>query len=180
VLAATSLPEREAIVRIAATAAIAAFALCAVALVFHSTAQSATGMSAMQYYVGSWSCTGGTPGKTQVHAALTFTINGGLMRQWVVVPVQTGQKTPYYQSVASTYDAKHGRYVDVGMDNSGGWGVTYVTLNGNTERGVDHVTSDGKLGHDTTVRVNNSTFTYTGYPTLTSTMANFKATCHRS
>lgn len=161
-------------------AAIAAFVLCAVALAFHSTAQSATGMSAMQYYVGSWTCTGGAPGKTPVHATLTFTLDNGLLREWVVVPVQTGQKTPYDGGELRTYDATHHRYAAVSMNNDGSWGVTYVTLNGNIETGIDHVTQDGKLGRGVTNRVSNTTFTYTGYPTLTSAKADFKASCHRS
>jgi hypothetical protein len=176
-LMAASMPERSLIVR---TAATAAFVLCAVALALHSTAQSATGMSAMQYYVGSWACTGGTPGKMQVHATINYTLDNGLLRQWTVVPAQSGMKTPYAQSASMTYDAKHNRYVSVGIDSGGGWDVTYVTINGNVETGIDHVTQDGKLGHGVTHRVNNSTFTYTGYPTLTSTTADFEATCHRS
>jgi len=157
-----------------------AFVLCAIALAFQSTAQSATGMSGMQYYVGNWSCMGGQPKKAPVRATISYAMDGGLMREWIVAPAQKGMKTPYYESVATTYDAKHNRYVEAGMDNTGGWGVTYVTLSGDTETGVDHATADGKLGHSITHRVNNTTFTFTGYPTLTSTIANFQATCHRS
>lgn len=133
----------------------------------------------MQYYVGSWACTGGMPGKAQNHATLSYTMDDGMLREWIVVPVQSGQKTPFGQELLTTYDASHGRFVQVYMDSAGEWGVTYVTLNGNTETGVDHATSSGHLGHGMTKRMG-STFTYTGYPTLTSTTPNFKATCHRT
>jgi hypothetical protein len=176
-LTATSLPEREAIVRIAA---IAAFVLCAVALAFHSTAKSATGMSAMQYYVGSWTCRGGNVSKPPVHATLRLTLANDILNEWVTVPVQTGMTTAINESILTAYDAKNNRYVSVDLHNNARWGVTYATLDGNTETDVDHATWDGKLGHGVVDRVNNSTFTVTAYPTLTSTKADFKATCHRS
>lgn len=72
------------------------------------------------------------------------------------------------------------RYVGVRMYNSGHWQVWYATLNGTTETDVDHATWNGKLSRSVTNYVNNSTFTATVYPALTSTKADFKATCHRS
>jgi hypothetical protein len=169
--------KREAIVRIAA---ISAFAACVAAFALNSTAQSATGMSAMQYYVGSWSCTGGAPGKTQSRASITYTLDNGVLRGWVAVPAQTGMKTPYNQEAVMTYDAKNHRYVQVSMDSQGFWTVSYIMLNGNRESGTDHAVSSGHPGHSTTDRVSNSTFTFLGYPTLTSTKPDFGGTCHRS
>ena len=161
-------------------AAIAAFVLCAVALALHSTAQSATGMSAMQYYVGSWSCTGTEVGKSPAHATLHYTLDSGILTEWIRVPVQNGMKTAFSETVTTAYDAKDNRYVEAYVHDNGEWGVSYFTFNGNMERDVDHAAWDGKLGHSVTNRVSNSTFTVIAYPTLTSTKADFRATCHRS
>ncbi len=78
------------------------------------------------------------------------------------------------------YDSKKGRYVSTNLDNGGGWSAGYYTLSGNTEHWTDSAADTGKLGRSTTVRTNDNTFTSVGYPTMTSTKVNFKATCRRS
>jgi hypothetical protein len=143
------------------------------ALSFTLPARSATGMAAMQYYVGTWSCTGGTIGKPPGHATLTYTMNGNVLQDWIRAP------KGYVQSSALTYDSKNGRYVNAGVANSTNWFVSYTTLSGNTETTFDHASS-GTLQHGITVRTSSTTFTYTGFPTLSAAKPNFKASCQKS
>lgn len=140
-----------------------------------------TGMAAMQYYVGTWSCQAGPIGSPPNTATATFTIDSGVMRQWVLVPAQGKMKSPYVLSIATTYDAKNGRYVEALLDNGANWTVSFAQpWTGNTEQWTDQSSSDGKLGHSQTVRTDQNSFTFTGYPTVTSTTPVFQGTCNRS
>ncbi len=159
-----------------------AFALAVLAAIASApiAAQSATGMAAMQYYVGNWTCAGGTPGQPPSKATLTYTLEGDVLRQWVVVAAQGKMTSPYMLSIAITYDSKNGRYVQTGLDNTASWWISYAKpWSGSTEMWADHANSTGKLGHGTAVRAQNS-YTYTGYETMTATKPNFKITCTRS
>ncbi|HZV77209.1 MAG TPA: hypothetical protein VFF63_05605 [Candidatus Babeliales bacterium] len=143
-------------------------------------ARPASGSAALQYYVGSWSCTGGPIGQTPVKAAVTYTLDDGVMREWVTISPQGKMKKPYVLSIATTYDAKNGRYVQDGVDSDAAWFVSFAKpWSGNTEQWADHTTSSGKLGHGQTVRSQNS-FVYTGYPSLTATKPDFHVACQRS
>jgi hypothetical protein len=154
-------------------AAILVIATATLALTFVLPARSATGMSAMQYYVGTWSCTGGTIGKKPLHATINYTMDGKVLQSWIHV------SDGYVQSDSLTYDSKNDRYVSAGVANDNTWFVSYVTLNGNTETSADHANSSGKLRRGTTVRTNTS-FTFTGYPAMSGGKADFKATCQKS
>ena len=139
------------------------------------------GMAAMQYYVGAWSCTAGNVGQPLVKATATFTIDSGLMHQSVVVPAQGKMTKPYVLSIATSYDAKNGRYVETQLDNMGGWSVSSAKpWTGNTEQWTDQSSSTGKLGHGQTVRTNHNSFAFMGYHSMTSMKPNFKGTCTRS
>jgi hypothetical protein len=155
-------------------AALIAFVATSLALAVALPARSATGMAAMQYYVGSWSCTGGTIGKKMLHASLKYTMDGDILQNWIHV------SDGYVQSGSISYDSKNDRYVNAGVANDNTWFVNYMTLSGNTETSVDHATADGKLGHGVTVRTSNTSFTYTGYPTVSGGNPNFKASCQKS
>lgn len=160
-----------------------ALALCAFAVAFAAPAgaQPATGMAAMQYYVGTWSCTGGPVGPPSQKATVTYNLDAGVMRQWVDVPPQGKMKTPFAVSSATTYDAKKGRYVSAALDTSSAWGVSVAKpWTSSTERWTDIATNDGKLGHGILVRTDENDFTYTGYPTMTGTKPNFKVACKKS
>ena len=63
----------------------AAFAFIAARLTLTVTlpARSATGMEAMKYYVGTWSCTGGRIGKQPFHFTLRYAMNGGILQSWL-------------------------------------------------------------------------------------------------
>jgi hypothetical protein len=165
------LVKKEALVKIAALFALAAASL---ALVVALPARSATGMEAMQYYVGTWSCTGGVVGKPPGHATLKYTMNGDVLQTWIQAP------KGYVQSSATSYDSKNGHYVGTGVANDSTWFVSYTTISGNTETSVDHANDSGKLGHGVTVRNGSTNFTYTGYPTVSGGKPDFKATCEKS
>lgn len=150
-----------------------AIGAAALSLIFTLPARSATGMAALQYYVGTWSCTGGTIGKPPGQATLTYTMNGDVLQVWIKAP------KGYVQSSSRTYDSKNNRYVDAGVANNNNWFVTYITLSGNTETSIDHA-GNGTLGHGTTVRTSSSAFTYTGYPTLAAVKPDFKVACRKS
>ncbi len=142
-------------------------------------AQQAGGMNAMGYYVGTWACVGGPLAQPPVHATVVFAMNGSVLNSSVSVPQQTGMKTPYNQTSATSYDGK-GRYLQTSMDSQGYWGVSSApTLTGNTEKWTDLTTSDSKPGHGDVVRTDNDHYTYTGYPTPTGTTPNFKVSCQR-
>ena len=158
-----------------------AFSVLALAFAAPAGAQTPAGMGAMQYYVGTWSCTGGPVGPPAQKATLTYTLDSGIMRQLVVVPVQGKMTKPYALSSDTTYDAKKGRFVSTANDSGASWGVSVAKpWTGNTEQWTDIANSDGKLGHGKVVRTDKDDFDYIGYPTSTGTKPNFKVTCKRS
>jgi hypothetical protein len=157
---------------------LAAFILTLVA-VAPASAQQAGGMSAMGYYVGTWTCVGGPVGLPPATATVTDVMNGGVMNGSVSIPVQAGMKVPYSASLVTSYDGK-GRYIQTFLDDHGIWSVSYApTWTGNTEQWTDLTTSDSKLGHGEAVRTDNDHYTYTGFGTPTGTTPNFKIACQR-
>ena len=135
----------------------------------------------MQYYVGAWSCVAGTIGRPPVKATATYSLDSGVMREWVVVPAQQKMKRAYSISFAVTYDPKHRRYVQTTLDNDASWSISYAKpWTGNTEQWTDQSNDEGKPTRNQTVRTNANSFTFTGYPSLTATKPNFKGTCNRT
>ena len=161
------------------TLALSALALAVI--IVPAGAQAATGMAAMQYYVGTWSCSAGNVGQTPSKATATYALDSGVLQGSVLVPAQGKMTKPYAFSAATSYDSKSGRYVQTSLDNQSVWSVSYAKpWTGNTEMWMDHASSTGKLTHGTTVRTNATSFSFAGYPTLTSTTPNFKGSCTRS
>jgi len=155
------------------------FVLAAISTV-PAGAQSA-GMTAMQYYVGSWTCTGGPIGQKPVTANVTYTIDNGVMREWVMVAAQGKMKKPYVLSNATTYDTKNGRFVQAGVDSDAAWWVSYAKpWSGNSEVWMDHANSTGKLGRGEVSRTDHNDFTFNGYPSASAAKPNFRVTCKRS
>jgi hypothetical protein len=144
-------------------------------------AVSATGMAAMQYYVGQWSCMAGPIGQPPAKAQLTYALDSGVLRNLIVVPPQGKMKRTYALSIDTTYDSKHARYVQDSVDTNGVSSISLVTMpSGTMEQWTDYAAYNQKPGHGQTVRNNQNMFTVTGYSTLTSTKATFKAVCHRA
>ncbi|MGA8535044.1 MAG: hypothetical protein WB615_13130 [Candidatus Tumulicola sp.] len=144
-------------------------------------AQPVTGIAAMQYYVGTWSCTAGPVGSPPSSATATYTLDSGVVRGWIVVPPQGQMTSPYVITTAASYDTKNGRYVKTQLDSEAAWSVsTAVPWSGNTEQWTDTATNDGKLHRGQTVRTDQNSFTFTAYPAPTATQPDFQGTCTRS
>jgi hypothetical protein len=144
-------------------------------------APSASGMAVMQYYVGSWSCLGGPIGVKPVNASVTYTLDDGVMREWVHIAPAGEMKRPYVLNATTTFDAKNQRYVQAGLDSDAAWWISYAQpFSGDIERWTEHETSTGKLGRSETTRTSQAAFTFLGYQTYTATRPNFRITCKRS
>lgn len=152
----------------------ALFAVIVASLMLNATlpSRSATGMDAMQYYVGTWSCIGGTIGKQSFHFMATYAMSGNILRSWI-------SANGYVQSSSITYDSKNRRYVDAAVVNDGTWFVAYRTIGGRTDTSIDHATSDGKLGRLVIVHPSSTNFASTGYSAVSGGKVLFKATCRK-
>lgn len=145
------------------------------------SSQSMPGAGALQYYVGSWSCEAGVPGKPPSKAMATYTLDSGVLREWVTVPPTGKMKSAFALEIVTVYDAKSKRYTQTGLGNDAGWWVDYAApWSGNTEKWVDHANSTPPLGHSMTVRTDQNHFTFESYASMTATKPNFKGTCTRS
>ncbi len=112
---------------------------------------------------------------------MIYTLNSGLLREWVNVPRQGKMTKPYLNSIATSYDATNGRYVQTGMDNEGFWWVSFAEpWSGNTEHWTNHASSDNIVRRYEWVRTNRDTFSFTEYPSRTATKPDFAGTCVRS
>jgi len=110
-----------------------------------------------------------------------YTLDSGLLHEWVDVPPHGKMATPYLNSIATTYDTKNGRYVQSGIDNEGFWWVSYAEpWTGNTEQWTNHASSDNVIRRYTWVRTNRKIFSFTEYPSLTAAKPDFRGTCIRS
>ncbi len=142
---------------------------------------AAPAAAALQYYVGTWSCRAGTTGKLTIKSTVTYTFDSGLLREWVDVPPQGKRATAYLNSIATSYDAEKGRYVQTGSDNLGNWWVSFAEpWTGNTEQWTNLASSDKKIRRYTWVRTNRNTYSLTEYPSRTATKPELRATCNRS
>jgi hypothetical protein len=144
-----------------------------------ASAQPASGMAAMQYYVGHWSCLAGSVGRPMSPASVTTTMDAGVLRQLILVPARGASKA-FTLVLNIAYDAKAKRYVQVSADSGAAWGISYAKpWTGSTEIWFDHATSDNKPGRSTVTRATSS-YSFLGYPTATATKPNFKGSCKRT
>ena len=154
--------------------ALLAVGAASLELVFTLPARSATGIAAMQYYVGTWSCIGGVTDKQPFHFTVKYTMNAAILQTWVQA------SSGYVQSGSLRYDSKNRRFVEVAVASDDTWFVAYRTMSGNTETSVDHVTSDGQLGRLVTERTSSTSYTAATYPGFSGGKALFRWTCRRS
>lgn len=132
------------------------------------------------YYVGTWSCMAGNVGQKPSHATATYTMDSGLLREFVMVPAGGMMKYPYTLSIAQMYDAKHHRFVGTGLGNDGGWWVSYAKpWTGKTEMWVDHANSDG-LGRNVTTRDSHDHFSFMSWDKVMGGKVVFKGSCTRT
>jgi hypothetical protein len=144
-------------------------------------AQSATGMAAMQYYVGKWSCLTGFVGRATHKTGETYTIESGIMREVYLTPVQGSMRKSYSLNLLTAYDSKNRRYVAADLDDGGDWTIADITLNGNMEQWTYRFDNTGKItGRGAVIRSDHNHFTFTSYPTLTATKPDFKEVCART
>jgi hypothetical protein len=144
------------------------------------SAQSMPGAGALQYYVGTWACEAGTVGKPASKATATYTLDSGVLRQWVVVPPTGKMKSEYALQLSTSYDPKNKRYVQAEVDNQGNWSIDYAKpWTGNTEQWMDHASSTTP-GHSNTVRTDQNHFSFEADPSMTATKPTFKGSCTRS
>lgn len=142
-------------------------------------AQTPSGMAAMQYYVGTWTCS--AAGEPDSNATSTYAIENGTMTESVVIPPQSKMTSAYQLVIVVTFDVKNNRYVKTLLDNQATWSVSFAKpFSGNTEAWADTVTNDGKLGRSDIVRTDRNTFDISGYSTISQTKPDYKVTCHRS
>jgi hypothetical protein len=133
------------------------------------------------YYVGTWSCMAGNVGQKPMPATATYTMDSGLLREFVTVPAGGMMKYPYTLSIAQLYDAKHHRFVDTGLGNDGGWWVSYAKpWTGQTETWIDHANNDASLGRSVTVRDSHDRFSFTSWDKVAGGKVVFKGSCTRT
>jgi hypothetical protein len=157
------------------------FLALAVSVAIPNSVGAASGASALQYYAGKWSCRAGIIGKTTSESTVTYTFDAGLLHEWVDVPPQGYMTKPYLNSIATSYDAENGRYVQTGTDNGGAWWVSFAKpWTGNTEIWTSRAISDDKLRRYQIVRINANAYSLTEYPSLAAAKPDFKVTCKRS
>jgi hypothetical protein len=143
-----------------------------------ASAQTPTGMDAMNYYVGNWACLGGPTDDPPVKAVITVAMSGGLLIEHIGVPMQTGM--PMVLSQNSAIDSTPAGYTRTEIDNFGSWRVSKAApFTGNTEDWTDVASYNGTLGHGQTIRTDQNHFTSLMYATAKNTTPNFKATCER-
>jgi len=154
---------------------------CVSLLAFCATAAAdPTGMAAMQYFVGTWSCNGGPVGTPPLHISVTFVMNSGILREWDEMRIP-GQASPYTISKSISYDVKNERWVQMQVDSDGAWIVSYLKpWTGNTEEWMDQAAYNAKLRRNETIRTSANAFAFSGYANAADTKPDFRGTCTRS
>ena len=152
----------------------------AVVTLLPAGAQSTTGMAAMQYYVGTWSCSAGTVGSSPLKTIETYAIESDIMREVYTTPIQGSMTKPYVSNLLTAYDAKQDRYVVVSLSARGSLTAGEVRLDGNTEYWTYTASSSGKLGRGVGIRTDYNHFTFLSYTSPIATEPTFKEICERS
>lgn len=139
------------------------------------------GMSAMQYYVGTWNCSAGSIGKPASKATATYTYDSGMLTETIKVAPDAKMKVPYMIGAITSWDAKHGRYVQAWNDGAGNWSIAYAKpWTGNSETWVDHMNMSQPLGRSVTTRDSHDKFSFLGYHTVTAPKPDFMGSCTRA
>jgi hypothetical protein len=164
------------------------FSVLAGSLTIAASAQ-ATGVDALRYYVGTWTCKGapvterGFSGDVSTGTA-TFTLQGGTLHEHLMIPPKGDQTKPYSLNVTTTYDAAKERYVAASVDSDENWSVMYAPpFQGNKlEHWTDHQTSSGKHGRKDVIRYTQTMFATFSFPTTAGQGArpDFRSFCHRN
>ena len=137
-------------------------------------------MSAMQYYVGSWSCVAHLQSVPTLKYTAVNRIDSGILREWVTIPAQSGMPSPEGFSMVMSYNPEKRQFVQSQVHFDGMWSVSVAKpWNGNTERWTDVATDSGKFGHAEYVRIGRNAFSFTAYPHW-STASPINGMCNRT
>lgn len=143
-------------------------------------AEAASHMSALQYYVGTWSCVERESGAPPLSSKFTFAMESNLMREWIDRPKQGSMNMPYVVNATFAYDSKHRRYVETEMDNEAAWYVSAADpWSGNTIQWVDLATST-KLSRWEMTRIDGTSFMVRSFARSADTKPNYTAACKRA
>lgn len=143
-------------------------------------AEAATHMTALQYYIGAWSCVEREAGTPPLSSRFTFAMEPNLMREWIDRPKQRSMKMPYVVNATFAYDSKHRRYVETEMDNEAAWYVSGADpWSGNTIQWVDLAASTNPSRWEMT-RIDGATFMISSFAKSADTKPNYTATCKRA
>jgi hypothetical protein len=163
------------------------FSVLAGSLTISASAQ-ATGMDALHYYVGTWTCKG-APQNEQGFSedvstgTATYTLENGVLHERLVIPAKGAQTKAYTLNVRTTYDAAKERYVSASVDSNENWSVMYAPpfLGDKLEHWTDHQTSSGKQGRSDVIRYTQTMFATFSFPTTQrGARADFRSFCHRN
>lgn len=120
-------------------------------------------VSAMSYFGGTWTCHQMLRGKDRPNTSTSvMDMNDRWIKTTDVAPPFDSYRTePVNTTTYTTYDASVNRYVQVNIDDFGGYGVAYSPgWAGNTMVWTDKSASDGAVGMTTFTKVNGSEYTW--------------------
>jgi len=126
---------------------------------------AATGpLSAMNYFIGSWNCTGGPVGPPPGKATILYEVETGNIIQESIDVAPAGKSPGIHYLTAYSYDAKKHRIYAAGVDAMGGWGVSWTAgWKGDVLAWTDVVTSDGDLGRGTITKAGATAYNILAY-----------------
>lgn len=117
----------------------------------------------MAYFAGTWTCHQMMRGKDRPDTSTSMMdLNDRWIKTTDVAPAFDSYRTsPVNTTTYTTYDASVKRYVQVSVDDFGGYGIAYSTgWNGNTMRWTDNSASNGAVGMTTISKVSDSEYNW--------------------
>lgn len=152
------------------------------ALALAAAAATDPGVAALQYYVGTWTCSEGEigqPSSTSTSTA-TFTMQSGVLNETMVVPPQGKMTSPYVMTTSYSFDAKNQRFVRVSLDSLAEYWIAYGKMTNDGESWTDQQSNAGDLSRSDTQRSGRDGYTITGYSSLAATKPSYTFSCRRS
>ncbi len=120
-------------------------------------------LSAVMYFTGTWTCQQPLRGKVRPD---TSTTTMDLNDRWirtndVAPPFDQYRAVPVNQTSYTTYDPTAKRYVNINVDDFGGYGLAYSPgWTGNTLVWTDKSAADGSVGIVTITKVSNTEYNW--------------------
>jgi hypothetical protein len=120
-------------------------------------------ISAMSYFTGTWTCHQMLRGKDRPDTSTSMMdLNDRWIKTTDVAPVFDSYRTsPVNSTTYTTYDGAVKRYVQVNVDDFGGYGIAYSTgWKGNTMVWTDKSASDGAVAMTTITKLSDSEYNW--------------------